>query len=397
MNALRILLSFFTVLTFGLGCGADPAPRESPKEPGASREDALSAPPASPRSTLAAFSTVSSSQVYYLDPVSTVFELSSQGSEWKFSWLPGSAKPGSALTAFPLANSAPRVYFISNDSRVHELWWDGTWHDHALVTQAGDPPPAAADSPLVGFVRSGYNPSVYYVAAHNRHVHELKWNGLSWGVTDVTERAGAPAAAPGSPLTAFTVKGGEARVYFVGNSRHVHELWENSDGAWAQQDLNLVTNAPAADNDTALTGFATDGTWSHVYYVGDSNRHVIELKFTSQGWTYTNVTPLGAPYTTAPATALTSFAVNPGSHPRVYFLLDSNAVGELWSDGASWHLNNLTVYASAPAAKVNSPLAGFAINGVFSRVYYLAGNDNVMQLAWSGSNWGVTSLTTIAN
>ncbi|NOK08481.1 hypothetical protein [Corallococcus exercitus] len=390
MNALQSLLSFFTVLALGLGCGAAPAARESPAE----SESSLSALPASPRSTLAAFLAGNSSRVYYLDPVSTVSELASQGSEWKYSWLPGSARPGSALTGFQLGNSAPRVYFIANDSLVHELWWDGTWHDQALATQVGAPP-AASDSPLVGFVRSGVYPRVYYVAAGNRHVQELTWNGMYWGVSDVTERAGAPAAAVGSPLTAFEVKGGEARVYFVGNSRHVHELWENSGGAWAQQDLNLATNAPMVDNDTALTGFATDGTWSHVYYVG-FDHHVIELKFTAQGWTYTNVTPPEGPYATASATALTSFAVNPGN-ARVYFVMASNAVGELWWDGASWHLNNLTALASAPVSKANGPLAGFAIDGVYSRVYYLAGNDNVMQLAWSGSSWGVTNLTTTAN
>lgn len=395
MNALRTLLSFFTVLTFGLGCGADPAPRESPVQPGTPREDALSAPPALPSSKLAASLAGSSSQVYYVDPTNAVSQLASQPTEWKYSRLPATAILGSALTGLQLANGAPRVYFVGEEGRVHELWWDGTWHDHALVTQHGAPPLVMPGTSLVGIVRAGLYPRVYYVA-FNRHVQELSWDGVNWSVFDVTERASAPEVAFSSPLTAFSVNGGEARVYFVATSRNVHEMWETRGGAWAQQNLTLGTNAPPASPETAMTGFATGDAWPHVYYVSGYDGQVIELKFTSQGWKYTKVTPREGPYATARATALTSFAVNPGN-PRVYFVMNSNDVGELWWDGTNWHLNNLSAAVGAAGAKADSPLAGFAIDGVYSRVYYLAGNDNVMQLAWSGSNWGITNLTATAN
>jgi hypothetical protein len=53
-----------------------------------------------------------------------------------------------------------------------------------------------------------------------------------------------------------------------------------------------------------------------------------------------------------------------------------------------WHLTQL----GAPPAAADSPLVGFVRSG-----FFLAGNDNAMQLAWSGSSWGVTNLTTTAN
>ncbi|MFZ0589022.1 MAG: hypothetical protein WAM39_00935 [Bryobacteraceae bacterium] len=62
---------------------------------------------------------------------------------------------------------------------------------------------------------------------------------------DVTELAGAPNAAGGSPLDAyFTSFNNQQHVDYIGNDGHIHELWY--DTAWHHNDLTLATGVTGA-------------------------------------------------------------------------------------------------------------------------------------------------------
>src|SRR5439155_19173947 len=134
------------------------------------------------------------------------------------------------------------------------------------TNDSGNAPAAAPGSALTSFSLDGNRPRVYYTGA-NGHVHELAWQN-GWGHRDVTNDSGnAPAAATGSSLTSFGLGGTSPRVYYPGTNNHVYELaWLGSN--WAFRDVtNDSGNAPAAATGSSLTSFGLNNGQPGVYYI----------------------------------------------------------------------------------------------------------------------------------
>jgi hypothetical protein len=85
------------------------------------------------------------------------------------------------------------VAYISNDRRVHELYYEvgiGPWKHADLHSDAGsDTPPAAVNSALTSWWDGTYHHVVY--VGGDRHVHELyyEFGAGPWKHNDLTSAA----------------------------------------------------------------------------------------------------------------------------------------------------------------------------------------------------------------
>ncbi|MEZ4610104.1 MAG: hypothetical protein R2838_07625 [Caldilineaceae bacterium] len=181
--------------------------------------------------------------------------------------------------------TAIRIYFLAEDTHVHEVaWFSDAWHHRDVSAEAGAPP-ASAGTALA--VTNGPNddPRVYFLAEAEGelHVHQLAWRGNAWYHTDVTAAAGAPPAVNGSSLTALTYHS-EPRIYYVAADGHVHELaWmsylDPYTAGWYHLDVSNETGAPTAAVDSSLASL-TYHTEPRIYYVA-ADQTVHELAWMS--------------------------------------------------------------------------------------------------------------------
>jgi hypothetical protein len=115
---------------------------------------------------------------------------------------------------------AARLYRSAED-HVHELWWDGSWHNADLTAVTGSPPAWNQPDPHGYMFDAQRTQHVVYIG-REQHVHELVWDG-NWHHTDLSLEAGAPPAEGGPPGYAFEAELTQ-HVLYRGSDRHVHEL-----------------------------------------------------------------------------------------------------------------------------------------------------------------------------
>ena len=205
--------------------------------------------------------------------------------------LAGAPPPisGSALDGYQTSfNNQQHVNYIGNDLHVHELYYTNAWHHNDLTALAGAPP-AAQGTALDGYETTFNNQQHVNYLSKDNHVHELYYTN-AWHQNDLTSLAGAPNAASGSPLDGYqTTFNNQQHVNFLGTDQHVHELYYTS--AWHHNDLNVLAGAPNAAPDSALDGYQTAfNDQQHVNYIGN-DRHVHELFFTN-AWHHNDLTLL---------------------------------------------------------------------------------------------------------
>lgn len=138
---------------------------------------------------------------------------------------------------------------------------------------------------------------------------------------------------------------------------------------------------------------------SRVYYWGESSGpirgDIIELARTGSTWTsdvaYT-VTSLSEVTTPTATAGLSGFAVN-GAQPRVYYLSREALIELAWT-GSKWDANVVSQYAAAPGivSPIANSVAGFALHGADSRVYYSDPEHYIIEAAWAGSRWITTPI-----
>ena len=135
-------------------------------------------------------------------------------------------------------NNQQHVNYIGTDGHVHELVYKDSW-GHTDLTQAAGAPAAAPGSALDGYETTYNNQQHVNYIGTDGHVHELVYQN-HWGHTDLTQAAGAPNAAPGSALDGYeTSFNNQQHVNYIGTDGHVHELVYQDH--WGHTDLaNLV-------------------------------------------------------------------------------------------------------------------------------------------------------------
>src|ERR1700704_6581667 len=90
----------------------------------------------------------------------------------------------------------------ANGQEIHQLSYNNSnWADQGLPTVT----PAAGDQGLTAYITTPNNQShVYYLTGGaSGHVHQLFFNGSTWGDEDLTALSGGPTAA--GAVTGFSV------------------------------------------------------------------------------------------------------------------------------------------------------------------------------------------------
>jgi fucose-binding lectin len=150
---------------------------------------------------------------------------------------------------------------------------------------------------------------------------------------------------------------------------------------------------------SALTSHDSSG--SRVYYISSDNP-VHELAWMGSNWNNTYLTSA----TSAPP-AITGSAVHShytshgpaGGGSRVYFISSDNNVHELVWVGDTWITGDLTSATNAPPAIAGSALASHDTSvgpaGGGSRVHFISSDNHVHELAWTGTAWNTTDLSSL--
>jgi hypothetical protein len=204
-----------------------------------------------------------------------------------------------------LPNQAEEVFYVENDSHIHELWrWSGCtggaaydgWHNADASIANGDTGVTAApNSSLAGLwdTKAGTD-AVFYVGTEG-HLHELFFSAAAvWSNVDITHNSGGPALVPSTALTAHVnIVAGSEEVYYFDTGGNVREMWTYSASptSWnspASSINSYAGGAPAAAvGSPLLADINTLASLDDVYYIG-ANQDIYEL--TGGSWRSVNVT-----------------------------------------------------------------------------------------------------------
>jgi hypothetical protein len=295
--------------------------------------------------------------------------------------------------------------------------WTGT-DLTAHVTQAPDL--AAAGSALSGY---DWAPGAKNLAFLDTvgHVWELTFaEGGSWTARDLTgSTTGAPAAAPGSALSAYqwvSPPGQQpayvrAQVVYLDADGHVHELlspvppFGRGQPPWTHTDLTQQAGAPSAAAGSALSGYGwPTGNAKQVVFL-DADSHVWELSVTPGArWSAADITQLASAPLASAGSPLSGFAWAAGAAKQVVFLDAAGHAHELLLTlptgvgQPAWQYTDLTRQAGAPQAAAGSALCGYDWPAANSKqVCYLDADGHAWELSTTpGAPWSAADLTHLA-
>jgi hypothetical protein len=218
------------------------------------------------------------------------------------------------------------------------------------ITQTLDAAPAALDPPIAGTYKQ-----MGYLAADG-HVHELFCSLFAgWGQADITAITRAPAAAPGSPLTSYVWETYKQIGYLTADG-HVHELFCSPATGWGQADITAVTGAPAAAPGSPLTSYVWE-TYKQIGYL-TADGHVHELFCSlAAGWGQADITVITGAPAVAPGSPLISYVWTTSGAPTVVLSGSNNVV--LVDNCKS--LSNLTVQLQVTEDLVTLEDLGFSL------------------------------------
>lgn len=312
--------------------------------------------------------------------------------------------------------SYQHVLYVGQDNDLHELRFDGIWHDSDLTLLAGARPPRSR-SPLTGY----WEPSgadgrsvggylrVTFVDSDGQ-LCELRYDRTRWESRPISLQPTSAQGNPGSPLTSLL--GGTPRresLFHFGKDGHVRALW--SDGHdWHSNDLNQLAAQAIAPSMSPLmsplTGFRDvpsshgGGGTQHLFYLG-TDAHVHELLSDGRSWRSNDLSAAaGAPIRPAMSarmmSPLTSHYGAENRRENVFYIGSEGHVHELWSDGHGWHSSDLSQAAGdadEPTLRPMSPLTsyGWPEDGT-EHVFYVGASGDLWELWYDGS-WHSTDLT----
>jgi len=215
-------------------------------------------------------------RVFYVDGARHVHALSAQpDGSWAdtdlIAAMGAPAGDGTGLSGCQWADGSEQVFYLDASGDVHELATtaDGQWADLNLTQRTGAPA-AVANSALSAYQwAAGNSKQVVYLDVLG-HVHELSVTaGGQWAHIDLTKYTGAPAAWTLSSLPGYQwVAGKSNQVVYLDAAGHVHELSGTVGRRWAHTDLTQRAGAPAAGARSRLSGYEwADGKSKQVVYL----------------------------------------------------------------------------------------------------------------------------------
>src|SRR5262249_3910842 len=194
-----------------------------------------------------------------------------------------------AGTQFVRTNSGNSFYYLGTDGNVWLSWNSGssssasTWHTPCITCIAGAPI-AAAGSSLLAYTDPVSNNQVVYYIGSDQHVHLLYWNGDPWHTIDLTAITGGANASALSPMVVTYNNG----FFYLGTDGNIWQLWTtgstSNPSAWRAPNISAIAGAPATIPGTMMLGYVDPITNGQaVFYIG-SDQHIHLLWWTSDPW-----------------------------------------------------------------------------------------------------------------
>lgn len=311
------------------------------------------------------------------------------------------SSPYAYVTSFE-AHPTARVVYRGGDSHIHELRLapDGSWMKADLTNEGGVPnAEGRPDAYLTNF--GSHQVARVLYRGQDTHVHEVRLEpGQSWKGADLTRLSGAAAAAgdPFGYVTSFDSHA-TARVVYRSRDEHVHELRLEAGGSWKGADLTALAGIPNAQTDPFAYVTEDNGRQTaRVVYLGeDAHIHEVRLE-ADQSWKGADLThqTRGADGEGNPAAYLTRF--DGTSTARVVYRGRDAHIHELrLHPEQSWKAADLTHLAGGPDAR-SDPFGYLTASGAqTARVVYIGQDAHVHELRLeSGGSWKKADLTSLA-
>ncbi|HEX6526031.1 MAG TPA: hypothetical protein VF070_39365 [Streptosporangiaceae bacterium] len=321
---------------------------------------------------------------------------------------PGSAQPGSAVSAVARYPNHLDVFWVGADGAIGTQWWDAaagqSWGDHPPFAIT---PPGAADfdSGIAVVSRRPDHLDVFWVASDGAVVTQW-WDaasGQGWG--DHTAFAIAPpgSARPGSPVSVVARTANHLDVFWVGADGAIGtQWWDAAAGqSWGDHTAFAITPPGAAGPDGGLAAVARTPNHLDVFWVGADGAIGTQWwdAAAGQGWgdhAPFAITPPGAAHPGSPVSVVARYP----NHLDVFWIGADGAIGTQWWDaaaGQSWA--DHTPFAITPpgASLVPRPVRETSDGGALARYrnhldVFWAGADGAIGTQWwdaaAGQGWG---------
>jgi len=220
---------------------------------------------------------------------------------------------------------------------------------------------------------------------------------------DLTQRTGAPPAAPWSGITSYNWQlENSQHIVYVGTDGNIWELYylgnPASDGLplWQSNNLSERTGlvgplAPKREGPLAATMFELEQTEHVVYIAGDNT--IRELYFYNGSWGSNNLTEAASGPAPAAGTALVTYACNYQDTLHVFYVDEAGHLDELYWKAGAWYstlsLDNLR--GKPPAA--GSDLAGYSSESDnVHHIIYTSSENEIIEVYYTGGTWNYTLL-----
>lgn len=308
----------------------------------------------------------------------------------QLSQAPGAQGHPGAYVTHTGSHAVPRVLYLGQDDHIHELRLEGgSWKKADLTELAGAS--AAADPPFA-YETPGHGGSVLRAVYRGQEggIHELRLEGGAWKKADLSQLAQAPAAG-GSPCACCIESGSHPipRVVYRGSNGHVHEL-RLEDDSWKKADLTELAGAAPVAGDPFI--YATQQVVRVVCLGPDS--HIQELRLEGRSWKKADLSALAG----APDAASAPFAYVPDSIPRVIYRGTDAHIHEVRLEDGSWKKGDLTALAAAPdAAGRPSAYPSQSEPHSVPRVVHRSGDGRIVELRLEGGSWKKGDLTELSS
>ena len=267
-------------------------------------------------------------------------------------------------------------------------WSEYAWQAGDITASTGALPSGDGGLAAYAFEAQGTQ-HVIYGSAVDDHVRELWWNINGWHTADLTETAGAPPTE--GPLTGYAFEAENTQhVVYNGVDTRIHELWFDRTG-WHTGDLTAATGAPPVAAGGALTGYAFETQHTqHVLYISASDNHIRELWSDGATWHMTDLTDATGAVTAAQGGPLAGYPFEKQHTQHVIYAGSDGRLYELWCEGTTWRISDLTAITGAPPAQ---SLAGYVLKAQGSQHVVYTGVDRRLYELWWNNEWRLGDLT----
>jgi Fungal fucose-specific lectin len=328
-----------------------------------------------------------------------IHQLSYNNSNWMDQDLNGVAVAAGDqnLAAFATTpNEQSHVYYLTSGGspHVHQLFYNGSsWGDEDLTVLSGGP---AASGTVAGFSVGNYQYVYYFNQKGAQHLHQLLYNNVSWVDSDLTVLSKAKVNANNIGLVAFTTSPA-LHVYYrqLGGVGDIHQIYSTNGTTWQDQDLTALTGGKQP---TFLWSGFNIGNLQYVYFQGD-NYDLHQLFYNNSTWTDTDLTLSSK--TPQPLISPVAAFVVPGTKKmRLYFR--GAGTGHIWqlssTGGIKWAGADLTKRVKGPEPDPSSSIVAYATtpnNEI--HVFYAAGSHINQLFQPTPSIWSNQDLTALGN